>query len=188
MSPFRWRLQGGDAAFATALPDNVLTDSFEQELRRLRVDASLVRRSKSGRFGIYFVETGANQRAGTVTYDRDQSSISLTSAGDYDWDAIFAGAHVVSYHRDYAGFVVAIGRRRAACAQAGPRAKGPRVVRSQFQKETVALETGDIAGRPGPRNDAHAWFPLSISSSPTKRTPRCAWGFMPRKATSRRAS
>src|SRR5579864_8476266 len=53
-------LQGGEAAFATALPDNVLTDSFEQELRRLRVDASLVRRSKSGRFGIYFVETGAN--------------------------------------------------------------------------------------------------------------------------------
>jgi 2-dehydro-3-deoxygluconokinase len=85
-------LQGGEAAFATALPDNVLTDAFEQELRRLRVDASLVRRSKSGRFGIYFVETGANQRAGTVTYDRDQSSIALTGAGDYDWDAILAGA------------------------------------------------------------------------------------------------
>ncbi len=85
-------LQGGDAAFATALPDNVLTDSFEQELRRLRVDASLVKRSKSGRFGIYFVETGANQRAGTVTYDRDQSSISLAGADGYDWNAIFAGA------------------------------------------------------------------------------------------------
>jgi 2-dehydro-3-deoxygluconokinase len=85
-------LQGGEAAFATALPDNVLTDSFEQELRRLRVDASLVQRSKSGRFGIYFVETGANQRAGTVTYDRDQSSISLTPASEYNWDAIFDGA------------------------------------------------------------------------------------------------
>jgi len=85
-------LQGGSAAFATALPDNVLTDSFVQELRRLGVDASLVRRSKVGRFGIYFVETGANQRAGTVTYDRDQSSISLTGGDGYDWDAIFAGA------------------------------------------------------------------------------------------------
>ena len=85
-------LQGGEAAFATALPDNVLTDAFEQELRRLRVDAGLVRRSKSGRFGIYFVETGANQRAGTVTYDRDQSSIALMPASDYDWDATFAGA------------------------------------------------------------------------------------------------
>lgn len=85
-------LQGGAAAFATALPDNVLTDSFVQELRRLGVDAGLVQRSKSGRFGIYFVETGANQRAGTVTYDRDQSSISLTPADGYDWNAIFAGA------------------------------------------------------------------------------------------------
>jgi 2-dehydro-3-deoxygluconokinase len=85
-------LQGGAAAFATVLPDNVLTDAFEAELWRLRVDADLVRRSKAGRFGIYFIETGANQRAGTVTYDRDQSSISLTAAGDYDWNAIFAGA------------------------------------------------------------------------------------------------
>ena len=85
-------LQGAEAAFATVLPDNVLTDAFEHELRRLKVDPGLVQRSKTGRFGIYFVETGANQRAGTVTYDRDSSSISLTPAGDYNWDAIFAGA------------------------------------------------------------------------------------------------
>jgi 2-dehydro-3-deoxygluconokinase len=84
--------QGGQAAFATVLPDNVLTDAFEQELRRLKVDPSLVQRSKVGRFGIYFVETGANQRAGTVTYDRDYSSISLSPPADYNWEAIFAGA------------------------------------------------------------------------------------------------
>jgi 2-dehydro-3-deoxygluconokinase len=85
-------LQGGQAAFATALPDNALTDAFERELRKLLVDASLIKRSKTGRFGIYFVETGANQRAGTVTYDRNFSSISLLSASEYDWQAIFAGA------------------------------------------------------------------------------------------------
>lgn len=84
--------QGGEAAFATVLPDNVLTDAFEQELRKLNVDPRLVRRSKAGRFGIYFVETGANQRASTVTYDRDQSSIALAAAGDHDWETIFAGA------------------------------------------------------------------------------------------------
>src|SRR6516162_4531812 len=61
--------QGGQAAFATALPDNAITDAFEQELRRLNVETGLVKRAKTGRFGIYFVETGANQRAGTVTYD-----------------------------------------------------------------------------------------------------------------------
>jgi 2-dehydro-3-deoxygluconokinase len=84
--------QGGEAAYATALPDNPITDAFEQELRKLKVDPGFIKRSKVGRFGIYFVETGANQRAGTVTYDRDASSISLTAASDYDWERIFAGA------------------------------------------------------------------------------------------------
>ncbi len=54
--------QGGTAAFATLLPDNPITDAFERELRKWGVDAGLVRRTKAGRFGIYFVEAGANQR------------------------------------------------------------------------------------------------------------------------------
>src|SRR5689334_2322347 len=85
-------LQGGEAAFATALPENVLTDAFEQELRRLKVDPRLVQRSPRGRFGIYFVETGANQRSGTVTYDREHSSIALAAPQDYDWGSILNGA------------------------------------------------------------------------------------------------
>ncbi len=84
--------QGGQAAFVSALPDNPLTDSFEQELRKLNVGADLIQRTKEGRFGVYFVETGANQRGGTVTYDRDYSSISLTQASQYNWDKIFADA------------------------------------------------------------------------------------------------
>ena len=84
-------MQGGDSAFATVLPDNPITDAFVQELRKLRVDPSLVRRGP-GRFGIYFVETGANQRGGTVTYDRDGSSIAIAPAASYDWKAIFHGA------------------------------------------------------------------------------------------------
>lgn len=85
--------QGGEAAFLTALPDNPLTDAFQQELRKLGVDASLVVRSSRGRFGIYFVETGANQRGGTVTYDRSGSSISMHPAGEYDWETAFSGAN-----------------------------------------------------------------------------------------------
>jgi len=80
--------QGGAAAFATVLPDNVLTDAFEQELRKLKVETDLIRRSATGRFGVYFVETGANQRASTVTYDRDHSSVALASPHEYDWNAI----------------------------------------------------------------------------------------------------
>jgi len=86
-------LQGQRAAFLTTVPDNVVTDALLQEMRRMNVDVDLVRRIPAGRFGIYFVETGANQRGGTVTYDRDGSSIAREPASAYDWDRAFEGAH-----------------------------------------------------------------------------------------------
>ncbi len=47
---------------------------------------------QKGRFGIYFVETGANQRPSKVVYDRDNSAIALASPGDIDWDRALEGA------------------------------------------------------------------------------------------------
>lgn len=85
--------QGGRSAFMTALPDNPLTDALVQEMRKLNVDDDLVQRSKRGRFGIYFVETGANQRGGTVIYDRAGSTIAVQSADAYDWKQAFADAN-----------------------------------------------------------------------------------------------
>lgn len=85
-------LQGGNSAFLTAVPDNVITDALVQELGKLGVAADLVQRDSSGRFGIYFVETGANQRGGTVTYDRDGASIARRGPDAYDWDKVFSGA------------------------------------------------------------------------------------------------
>ncbi len=84
--------QGGQAAYCTALPDNPITDAFVAKLRAYGVDDQLILRTDQGRFGIYFVENGANQRGGTVTYDRSNSSISITPATSYSWDTIFAGA------------------------------------------------------------------------------------------------
>ena len=85
--------QGGQAAYLTALPDNPITDALEQELGKFGVDSRLVRRTKQGRFGIYFVETGANQRGGTVIYDREGSSISLAGPETYHWDEAFRDAN-----------------------------------------------------------------------------------------------
>ena len=85
-------LQGGRSAFLTAGPDNVITDSLVQELGKLGVDADLIQRHGSGRFGIYFVETGANQRGGTVTYDREGASVTHCGPDAYDWARVFDGA------------------------------------------------------------------------------------------------
>lgn len=83
---------GGEARFVTALPRNDLTLACLDKLRGLGIDTSSVILTNSGRLGLYFVETGANQRPGRVTYDRQGSSISQTPAEAYDWETAFAGA------------------------------------------------------------------------------------------------
>ncbi len=84
-------LLGESAAFVTALPDNPLGEGALRELRRYGVDVAAVRRTR-GRLGIYFLETGANQRPSTVVYDRDASCVSAVQVGDFDWPAILKGA------------------------------------------------------------------------------------------------
>jgi len=82
---------GLDAEFVTALPANELADAAIGELRRFGVDTSHVVRTGQ-RIGIYFLETGANQRPSRVVYDRGGSSIAEVDAAAFDWAAIFAGA------------------------------------------------------------------------------------------------
>ncbi len=83
---------GGDAAFITALPANEIADACLATLRAARVQTDRVRRHPSGRMGLYFVESGANQRGGLVVYDRDQSVFSQTPPDAYDWTALLDGA------------------------------------------------------------------------------------------------
>ena len=85
-------LLGRQASFVTALPDNPLADAALREVRGYGVEVDGIRRTKSGRLGIYFLETGANQRGSTVVYDREGSAISQVKPGDFDWHALFVGA------------------------------------------------------------------------------------------------
>lgn len=83
---------GIGARYVTVLPGgNPITDAFAGEMRRFGVDSSYIVRAP-GRFGIYFVEPGANQRASKVVYDREGSSISLAGPGAVNWDAAFREA------------------------------------------------------------------------------------------------
>ena len=83
---------GLPAAFVTVLPrTNPLADAAIGELRRNDVDTSYIVRS-TGRMGIYFLETGASQRASKVVYDREGSAFALAAAGSIDWPRVLAGA------------------------------------------------------------------------------------------------
>ncbi len=119
---------GGDAAFVTALPDHAIADACVADLRSLGLDTRFILRTPSGRLGLYFLEAGANQRPSNVVYDRGESSVAITPADAYDWDAIF---------RDVAWFVIsgitpAISRNAAEVTEVALREASDRGVRVAF--------------------------------------------------------
>jgi len=83
---------GLDSGFVSVLPDNDIGEAALRELRGFSVDTRHVRRA-GNRVGVYFLETGANQRASKVIYDRAGSSMADSKPGDFDWAKIFTGAH-----------------------------------------------------------------------------------------------
>ena len=84
---------GMDAKFVTALPDNAIAESCIRELRGFGVDTSDIVTTKNGRVGIYFLESGTNQRPSKVIYDRSESSIAIAKPEDFDFAKIFEGAN-----------------------------------------------------------------------------------------------
>ncbi|QDS98497.1 sugar kinase [Adhaeretor mobilis] len=83
---------GGAARYVTALPKHALADATVDSVRAVGVDTQYIVRTDEGRLGLYFLETGANQRPSKVIYDRADSAVSITAANRYDWDAILADA------------------------------------------------------------------------------------------------
>jgi 2-dehydro-3-deoxygluconokinase len=82
---------GLTANFVTRLPKNDMGQSALNELRGLGVGTCKIVRG-GDRIGIYFIETGASQRASKVTYDRAHSAISEIKPGEVDWKSVFEGA------------------------------------------------------------------------------------------------
>ncbi len=82
---------GQRVRYLTALPRHALSECVATSLRGLNVDTSRILWRKEGRLGVYFVETGANQRSSTVLYDREHSAISLARPDEYDFEAALHG-------------------------------------------------------------------------------------------------
>jgi len=81
---------GHAARFVTVLPPNEIASAAIRGLRMLGVDTSAVVR-REGRMGIYFAESGANQKPTQVIYDRTPSAIAEAKPGDIDWGRALAG-------------------------------------------------------------------------------------------------
>jgi len=82
---------GMRADLVTRLPANPLGDLVVRELRGLGVGTSLIQRG-GDRVGLYFLESGANQRPSKVIYDRAGSSAATVDPATIDWPTMLRGA------------------------------------------------------------------------------------------------
>ena len=83
---------GVSAAHVSVLPgQNPLSEMCIGELRRFGVDTTDIVRG-NGRFGLYYLEPGANQRPPRILYDRENSAMALAKPGDIGWERIFETA------------------------------------------------------------------------------------------------
>lgn len=82
---------GMESFFITKLPKHEIGQAAVNSLRRFGVKTDYIVRG-GDRIGIYFLETGASQRASKVIYDRAQAAVTSLSKDELDWNDVFKDA------------------------------------------------------------------------------------------------
>jgi 2-dehydro-3-deoxygluconokinase len=83
---------GIESWFVSKLPRHAIGEAAMNELRRFGVHTDAIVRGGE-RIGIYFLETGASQRASKVIYDRSGSAIVGLKEDEVDWESVLNGAN-----------------------------------------------------------------------------------------------
>ena len=81
---------GLDTNFVTKVPNHEIGQCAINALRKYGVNTNHIVRG-GDRLGIYYLETGASQRASKVIYDRAGASIAEADASEFNWEEIFDG-------------------------------------------------------------------------------------------------
>ena len=116
---------GVEAACVSRVPDSEIGQACIDFLRRFGIDTRHIARGGE-RLGLFYLETGAAQRASKVIYDRDHSALRSIGPDAFDWPGILDGADW--FH--FSGTAPALGEPvRAALRQglAAARERGIRV-------------------------------------------------------------
>lgn len=101
---------GMDSYFLSRLPEHELGQSAINALRRFGVNTEYIVRG-GDRIGIYFLESGASQRASKVIYDRADSAVTQLRPDMVDWDGLFRDADW--FH--WTGITPALGENAVEC-------------------------------------------------------------------------
>ncbi|MEX0687030.1 MAG: sugar kinase [Balneolales bacterium] len=104
---------GLDSYFISRLPEHEIGQAALNFIRQYGVHTDHIARG-GDRIGIYFLETGASQRASKVIYDRADSAITQLKPEMIDWAAAFEGADW--FH--WTGITPALGKDAQACLKA----------------------------------------------------------------------
>lgn len=97
---------GLDSHFVSKIPAHEIGQAAVNHLRRFGVGTDYLVRG-GDRLGIYFLETGASQRASKVIYDRAAAAVTTLGPDEVDWAAVFDGARW--FH--WTGITPALGER-----------------------------------------------------------------------------
>lgn len=115
-----------DTAFVSKIPENIVGQAAESNLRSFGVDVSKIVHGGT-RLGIYFLEKGASQRGSVCVYDREHSAIQESDPSDFDWNKILDG--VEWFH--FTGITPALGKNLVeTCKQACIKAKEKNITTS----------------------------------------------------------
>lgn len=101
---------GLDSYYVTKLPNHEIGQAAVNHLRRFGVKDDFIVRG-GDRVGIYFLESGASQRASKVIYDRADSSITHMKKEEVDWKKVFENADW--FH--WTGITPALGKSSQDC-------------------------------------------------------------------------
>ncbi len=109
---------GFESFFISKLPKHEIGQAAVNSLRKFGVKENYIVRG-GNRVGIYFLETGASQRASKVIYDRANAAVTNLSKEELDWNEVFKD--VKWFH--WTGITPALGTNvqeslKAACAAA----------------------------------------------------------------------
>ena len=101
---------GLDSYLVTRLPKHEIGQAAVNHLRRFGVKDDFIIRG-GDRIGIYFLESGASQRASKVIYDRANSAVSQMNENEIDWNKILE--NVSWFH--WTGITPALGKNAQTC-------------------------------------------------------------------------
>ena len=102
---------GMKASFIGKVPDNPLANNIVSLIKGQGVNTDDIIRSKKGRLGIMYIETGAPPRSNRIIYDRKNSAASTMSPEEINWTIFKPGCHL-----HITGITPALGNTCLACA------------------------------------------------------------------------